>query len=299
MIAANVPMHLVVAARMGFLRASRETGALWQNVAMQVDLDGASADLVDLGAAPMPKENKTGTTVQDFIERTLTVQPKSWDITAFISKNAVDDDRTGTLRTRVSQAGANFNKHINKIVFEALNVGEASTTYGAGYDGQPLFSDSHVDPGSDYATAQDNKFALTLSLDNYETVRVAQSMFRDDRGEVQGYIPDLLVVPPHLERTAAQIATNAMAAGTANNDINPYSGATRYIVAPWIDSTAWFTVVSNDPVKPLMLIMREQPALQSAWFDPDKPDGGHFYFKFYARYNVAYGDWRLVAQGNT
>ena len=299
MIAANVPQHLVADARVGFIRASRDPGALWQNIASTFTLDGASATMVELGSAPMPKRNTTGMTVQDFVDRSLTVEPVSWDITVFISADAVADDRTSTLDARVRQAGVNFNKHINKICFEALNVGEATTTYGAGYDGLALFSDAHIDPGADYQTGQDNKYALTLSLDNYETVRVAQTMFRDDRGEVMGIMPDLLVVPPHLERTAAQITSNAMAAGTGNNDINPYSGQTRYIVAPWIDSTAWYSVASSDPVKPVMLIMREQPHLQSAWFDPGKPDGGHYYFKYYARYNVAYGDWRLVVQGNT
>jgi hypothetical protein len=45
--------------------------------------------------------------------------------------------------------------------------------------------------------------------------------------------------------------------------------------------------------------MKEQPYLQEQWFDPDQKDGGHHYFKFYARYEVFYGDWRLAYQGNT
>jgi len=56
---------------------------------------------------------------------------------------------------------------------------------------------------------------------------------------------------------------------------------------------------TGETAKPILVSMREQPNLQSAWFDPMGGDGGMYYFKFYGRYNVHYGDWRLAALGNT
>jgi len=298
MISGNVPGHLVAGARAGFLQAVREIQPMWQRIAMVHNMDGKTTDLVDLGAAPMPVDSKTGVTVQDFIEKRLTVEPRDWNITVWLSHNALKDDRIGDLERRVRGAGANFNKHINKLVFQALNAGDTST-YGLCYDGQNFFSSSHVDKGAAYQTAQSNVNALPLTLDNFETVYIAASTRLDDQGEYTGFIPNLLVVPPALKRTAAQIADNPEAYDTANRERNPWAGEVEYIVAPWLDSTAWVLVAANENVKPIILVMREQPNLQATWFDPEAPDGGRYYFKFYARYYVAYGDWRLATMGNT
>lgn len=298
MISGNVPGHLNAAARTGFLSAMKTRVYDWQRVAMQHNMTAASDELVDLGAAPMPTISKQGVTVQDFIERKKTVTPQNWDITVFISYNAVKDDQTGQLENKVRSAGDNFQKHINSRVFTVLNGGD-TTTYGQAYDGQDFFDSDHVDKGAAYQTAQDNEDVLPLSLDNFETVYVKAQNTRDDQGEFFQYNYNLLVVPPALERTAAQITGNVQAYDTANREINPYSGKLGYIVSPYLDSAAWYLIASGEQVKPLIVAMKEQPTLQSSWFDPNTPDGGRYYFKFYARYEVHYGLWQLAYQGNT
>lgn len=298
MITGNVPGHLNVAARTGFLSAVKTRSYDWQRVAMLHNMTASSDEFVDLGAAPMPTISKQGTTLQDFIERRKTVTPQNWDITVFISYNAVKDDQTGMLENKVRSAGDNFQKHINSRVFTVLNGGD-TTTYGLAYDGQEFFDSDHADPGAAYSTAQDNEDVLALSLDNFETVYVKAQNTRDDQGEFFQYGYNLLVVPPALERTAAQITGNAQAFDTANNETNPYNGKLGYIVSPYLDSTAWHLIAANEQVKPLILAMKEQPSLQASWFDPNTPDGGRYYFKFFARYEVHYGLWQLAYQGNT
>ena len=298
MISGQVPMHLVAGAKAGFLQAVKDETPLWQQVAMVHNMDGKTTDLVDLGASPMPTESGSGMTMQSFIEKSKTVRPKDWDITVYLSHNAMKDDRIGDLERRVRSAGQNFNKHINSRAFTILNAGDG-TTYGTCYDGLSLFNNSHVDAGADYQTAQDNLNALTLSLDNFDTVWQALSTVRDDRGEYLAQIPNLLVVPPALKRTAAQICDNREDYGVVNRAINPWVNEMSYIVAPWLDSTAWVLVANNSEIKPLITVMREQPNLQSAWFDPDKPEGGWYMFKFYARYDVVYGAWQNAHLGNT
>lgn len=298
MISGNVPQHLVVAARTGFLTAMRARQYPWQQVAMTLNMGAKQVDLVDLGAAPMPKDSKSGVTVQDMIEKTKQVGVTDWDITVWISQNAINDDQTGTLERRVRGAGDNFQKHINKRVFDVLNGGDG-TTYGLCYDGQEFFDSDHVDPGADYQTNQDNEYALALSLDNFETVWVAAQATLDDQGEYTEYIYDLLVCHPSNKRVAAQITENKEAYDTANREMNPFTGEMRYVTVPYLDTTAWHLIASGESVKPLIVAMREQPHLQSAWFDPTAPDGGRHYFKFFARYEVHYGDWRLAYQGNT
>lgn len=297
MIGGNVPKHLVVGARTGFLTAMGATPMPYQRVAMTLNMDAKAVDLVDLGAAPMPTKD-LGQQVQDYIERTVEVKPEDWSITVFISKNAIDDDQTGTLERKVRGAGVNFERHINKRVFEALNGGDGST-YGACYDGSDFFDNDHADAGADYQTNQDNEYALTLTQDNFETVYVAAQKFLDDRGEYVNYSFDLLTVPPDLERVAAQITGNPMAYDTANWEENPYSGRFSYVVSPELDTTAWHLIASNESIKPILVAMRKPPQLLDAWYDPNQPEGGYYYFKFHGRYEMYYTDWRLACQGNT
>ena len=299
MISGNIPQHLLVAAKTGFLTTAAPAVPTYAPIAQTVMMDAKSIDLVDLGASPMPLESKGRTAKQDFIEKTLQVKPKDWEITVRISHNAVKDDQTGTLESKCRMAGDNFQLHISNLAFQALNDGDATTNFSAGYDGLAMFSNSHVDKGAQYTTLQDNLNGLALSLDNFETVRVAANNFRQDQGEFTHYNYDLLVVPPALERIAAQITNNPFAYDTANRENNPYAGQVKFLVHPKLDSTAAILVASSAAIKPILVVMREAPNLQSAWFDPEAGDGGMYNFKFYARYNHYYGDWRLAAMINT
>lgn len=298
MISGNVPNHLVAGARSGFLRAVRERPFQRQSIAMEIPMDGKTIDLVDLGSAPMPKNSPTGATIQDMIERHLEMTPKDWDITVWISHNAVEDDRIGNLWTRVQQAGQNFQKHMDKLAFQALNAGDGST-YGLCYDGQYFFDTDHVDAGALYDTDQSNVGSATLSFETFNTAMTSAMQFVDDMGEYNEFVYNLLVTSPALANQAAQLTRNPNEYDSADRNINPWAGQLTGIINPNMDSTAWVLVASSEIVKPIIIGMREQPSLQHAWFDPTAPDGGRYYFKFFARYTVGYGDWRLAYMGNS
>ena len=298
MIGQNVPKHLVSGARTGFLTALGRHEMPWKRVAMVYNMGDASHNLVDLGASPMPVEDKAGNINQDFIEKQMTVQSTPWEISTWISRYAIDDDQTGQLKTKVAGAGGNFDRHLNNRVFTVLNGGDGQT-YGACYDTQDFFDSDHADVGADYTTAQDNENALALSIDNFETVLNSARLFMDDRGQYADYQYDTLVCHPSLERIAANIVGNEWSYDTANREVNPYSGKFKYITSAQLDTTAWYLIASGMPIKPLIVAMRMSPKLLASWYDPTQPDGGRYYFKFGGRYRVFYGDWRLAAQGNT
>jgi len=297
-IAANVPNHLVIGARTGFLAAIPEVVQPYQQIAQVFPMNAKTVTLTDIGAAPLPLPSTGKNKVQNFIEKALQITAKDWEIVVGISHNAIQDDQTGDLNRKVRGAGEGFQTWINSESFQALNDGD-TVNYGKCYDDLYFYSNSHVDKGADYQTVQDNLNALALSLDNFTTVKVAANKFKNDRGKPTRYNYNLLVVSPELEYTAGQICLNTEAYDTANREKNPYAGVTRYLVAPEFDSTAWALVASGQSIKPIIIGEREAPNLISAWFDPDGPEGGVYYFKFYARYVFAYSDWRLVNLGNS
>lgn len=292
MISGNVPSHLLVAARTGFLTTAQPEVPLYAPIAKEIPMDAKSIDLVDLGGAPMPLQNRGRFQAQDFIEKKLTVTPLDWDITVFISHNAVKDDQTGELDRKVRAAGDNFQRHIAQQAFQALNDGDG-TNFGLCYDGQNFYSNSHVDKGAYYTTVQDNLDSSTLSLANLPAIVSKAMLTRDDQGNFTQYNYDLLVVDPSNHVVANQI-TAIKGGSDDTTKANPYAGNMKYIVAPQMDTGAVILVASNESTKPILIAMREAPNLQSAWFDPVAPDGGRYYFKFYARYNHFYGDWRLA-----
>jgi phage major head subunit gpT-like protein len=293
----NVPQHLVVGARTGFLTALKTTPMAWQRIANQINMGAKALDLVDLGAAPMPTED-AARQVQDFVEKSMTIKPRDWSLTVSISYNAVQDDQTGTLERRVRGAGQNFQRHLNQRVFKRLNDGDVAGNIC--YDGLTFFNASHVDKGAHYNTVQTNLGgALALTLDNFETVYVAAQNFRDDQGETTDFVYDTLIVPPAYERIAAQITGNAQSYDTANRENNPYSGRITSLPNNQLDSTAWILTASGESVKPMIVAMRQDPILQDYWFDPLAGDGGKYYFKFYARYEIHYGDWRTAILGHS
>jgi phage major head subunit gpT-like protein len=299
MISGDVPTFLLAAARTGFLTTADPKVPAYTEIASTFNMDGKTGNIVDLGAAPMPQRSVGGPRFGDFIEKALkNVEPLDWEIPVGISYNAVKDDRTGTLEQKARSAGENFQLHLAQLCFKALNDGEATTNFGAGYDGLSFFNDSHVDKGANYTTAQDNKLATVLSLANFTAARGAAMKFRNDQGMFPEYNYNLLVVPPELETLAWQITTVRGGSDDSTKG-NPFAGNTKYMVTTQFDATAWVLVAGGLSIKPIIVVLREAPNLQSAWFDPKAPDGGMFYFKFYARYNHVYGDWRTAILGNT
>lgn len=301
MIAGNVPKHLVSTARTGFLLAVEEADREfpWRRVAMVHNMSEASEDQVDLGATPMPKNSSGGVTIQDHIEITQTVEPTDWDVTVWISENAIQDDQTGMLEQRVRGAGRRFNQHINKRVFVVLNGGD-SAKYGPAYDGQHFFDNDHVDDGAEYQTNQDNEGTTNLSFSAFNSAWTNAMQFRDDQGEFTEFNYDQLIVHPTNKQLANEITQSTERPDTADRTINSFAGELRQpIVTPHLDTNAAILTASSEPIKPLILAMRRDPELQHAWFDPTAPDGGRHYFKFYARYAVHYGNWRLAYQIQT
>lgn len=286
-----------------------------------VPSDGAFELYVDQGAVPFPAQvggqsgsstdARTGAPVVGGVheggpivvlggnQRSQIVYNNDWDIPIGIYHNAIEDNNVGSLEDWARSCAWRFEQHKDFLAFDALNQG-ATNTYGKAYDDVVFISASHFDKNAEYQTVQSNSNALALSLDNFETVKVAGSKIKDDRGQPLGLDHRLLIHAADLERTAAQITDNREDYGTTNRAMNPYSGSTRRLAAPggYLDTTAWFMVDDSDPTqKPVKLQIRKVPDL--VFWDDHSQGMGIRYYKWLARYAISYSDWRRLLQGNT
>ena len=317
----DIAAHLERNVRTGFLLGRKDYTPLRSAFMGVRPSDGAFEDYADMGTTPWPRQNagKQGATgthgetgavkvgqagaggpiqVIGAPEQAMRVYNVNWEIAIGIEHNAIDDDQAGDLEGWARSARVNFERHMDFIAFDMLNAG-AATTYGNGYDDLTFFNDTHIDPGAEFQTGQDNNFALALSLNNFETVKVAAAKFLDDRGQPLGLTHNILIVPADLERVAFNITANLQDQDTANRALNPYSSSMSMIVAPgaWLDSTAWFLIDPTLSQKPLYMQERQAPELVVV--DDETQGSGVRYYIFRARYNGFYGDWRLAAMGNT
>ena len=317
----DIAAQLEASARVGFLDGGKQYTPLRGPFVEETTSDGAFETYADMGSVPWPQQNggqvgpqgtdgrtgaqvtgglldPQGITVLGGNERALNLYNQDWDIPIGIQHNAINDNRVGSLERWARMAGMRYQKHMDYLCFTALNTGASSTSdFGLAYNGLSFFNDSHVDPGAEYQTTQDNSYALTLSNTNFNTVYIAGTKLLDDRGVVIGANHNLLIHPPDLRDEAAQIVDNPEKGSTGNRDVNVNYGEISRLQAPggWLDTTAWFVVDPMLGAKPVILQIRQQPEL-IRW-DDDMNDIR--YFKFKARYVVGYGDWRSCLMGNT
>lgn len=295
-IGGNLPKHLEVAARTAVLGAQARDDMPYRLVADEVDLTAKSTTFVDLGGMPIPSQNPK--VVESMIEKGKTVTPVDFYLTVSLSQNAIDDDQTGGLERRFSNVLPAFQRHINDLVFTYLNAGDG-TTYGTSLTGLSLFNDAQIYPNAKNQTAQDNKYASALSIDNFTTAWVAARQFKDDQSNYYNFDYKLLVCSPTLIREAANITANQSAYDTANREENPFARmGMSYLTVPQFDTTAW-VLVSDAPMKPMFVAIRKRPELLSQDFEPDAGEGGMWYWRYHGRYTVDYGDPLLAIMGNT
>ncbi len=291
----DIANRLTYGVRAGFLSGQEEYVPSYPAVAMETESDGKDEVYADLLAVPMPRVFVDEVTPRGFGEVALTITNTKFELTIKIDHDAINDDRVGDVDTTAREAGQRFPQHKDKLVFQALNGGDG-TTYGKCYDGLSFFHASHADGKGSYNTAQSNKGDLgALTNQNFNTAWVNANNFLDSEGEVTPYTYDLLLVSPALNDAASQICDNVEKADTANRAKNPYSGKVRYMVSKYFDTTAWVLIASGEVRKPIILQIRQQPEF-TTW-DDELIEAR--YYKWVARYNVGYSNWRLAYMGNS
>lgn len=152
-----------------------------------------------------------------------------------------------------------------------------------------LGSTAHPQSAADTGATQTNEGTLALSKDNVGTTRVAMMNFTDDRGDILNVMPDLLLVPPELEDTAATITRSLLDPSSANNAVNPQAGRFQTMVWHYLDDTnAWFMIDSARMKRDLL------------WYDriplefgrEEDFDTFEAKFRTYMRYSRRWRDWR-------
>ncbi len=161
----------------------------------------------------------------------------------------------------------------------------------AGADSVGLMSTAHPYSPENTGTTQSNEGTLSLSKPNLSTTRQLHMALTDDKGELMGVTPDILLVPPELEDTAIELTNSLLDPSSANNSVNPNSN--RWTVLVWhylTDANAWFTIDSSLMADSLDWFNRVPLSIVPK--DEDKTIG--MTWIGYMRYSFGWSDYRWI-----
>ena len=172
-------------------------------------------------------------------------------------------------------------------------------------DGLPLFSDSHK-----YFTdkmkkeKQSNFFYGDLSSSSgklEEALGILANKvrnFKDENGEVMGYIADVVIVPcnqPKLEAMVKKVVGSERTVGSNNNDINTQYGNWTVVVLPeWETTDERIMVMSKEANENLygnMFYNRIPLDIRSNIDDHTR----NYYWNGYCRFGIGFNTWKHIA----
>ena len=205
-----------------------------------------------------------------------------------VSEVLWEDDQYNVIKRKAAQLGRSARRTQETSAASVFNRAFNSSYLGG--DGDELCAVTH--PRSDAGTTQSNASAtgITLTDTNLETGRLASRQQLDDRGLIIQVMPDLIVTPVDLEKTAEILIGSSLRPGTADNDLNFYQR--KFQVVPWEyitqNNTLWFLIDKSQHKINWFWRVRNQFKNDNAF------DTGALLFKSRMRYSVGWSDWRGV-----
>ena len=203
-----------------------------------------------------------------------------------VSEELVEDDRYNVIRKKPAALARSARRTAEFLGAQVFNNAFSS---GTGGDAKYLCSREH--PRADGGTAQANASGsgITLTEVNLNTGLLAMRGQLDDKGMKIGVKSSILLVPPALHKTAVEITRSSKRSGTADNDMNFYSGMFKIVDWDWLSSsTAWFLLDSD--VHQLEWFWRIRPEFKQ----DNSFDTGMALFKTRMRSSRGWSDWRGV-----
>jgi phage major head subunit gpT-like protein len=283
------------------------TSTWWQDVAT---LHPASSELEKIawqGRIPAFREWIGPRTVHGVAAEGYQVLIPPRELTVGIDKFKLDDDTYGVYSTTAAQFGMQAKKLPDYLMVTALKSG-GDSALGLCPDGLSFWNNAHpVDVYSTRYSTYDNDFDLTLTPDNYQTVRQSMAVRLGQDGKPLNVHATELWVPPALEATGKQIleadliANNTFQGATqAGGYSNIWKGTAKLRVVPelatgsddldGVGDKTWYMFDTSKVVKPLLYVLREAAVItyRTAPTDPVVFDTHQYLYGGVERSNYGY-----------
>ena len=175
-----------------------------------------------------------------------------------IERELYDDNMYGEIKSRILTLADSV--YFTRQKHGAGVFNNAFSNSVLGVDEKPLCSTAHPKmPGSSNTFSNAGTYELTA--ENVENVRTAMMAWTDDKGNEILALPDTLIVPTALRKTAIIIAETKEEPFQSDYGVNIWRGNLKVVENPFLtDTNAWFMTSSGRQKRDLL------------WFDRRKPD---------------------------
>lgn len=242
----------------------------------------------------------------NLVAHAYTLINKDWEDSFAVPRNKVDDDTYGIFGPRFQALGEAAKLWPDDMLLTALEAGDGALCY----DGQYFFDTDH--PVNLYDAAMGTQANLltgsALTQTTYYAAKAAMQKLKSESGERMGIIPDVLIVPPALEKTAKEIikadtiaqvfGSNTAAAAPSNVS----KGDVDLMVWERLTSdTTWYLACTKKPIKPFVFQQRKAPEFIDKGSDPrdeDRFNRKQYVYGADSRGNLGYSLWFLAMQCN-
>lgn len=179
-----------------------------------------------------------------------------------VTKLLHDDDQYGIIRGAPAELARAMKRCVEFYSAGLFNNCTSTTTPYGTADGLGLLSTAHLQlDGNTYGNKPSTD--IDLSVAALEAAYTSMMLIEDDASNVTPYVPKMLVCHPSDRWTAEKILGSTQDPDSANNTINPLSGALELVVWPYLtDTNAWFVLSAKSDRKfGPMIQWREKPNL--------------------------------------
>lgn len=266
------------------------TQSNYQKVATTVPSTTGEQDYKWLGQMPQMKEWIGEREIQSLAAYDYSIKNKPFEMTIGVPRDDIEDDKYGVYAPLFSNMGEAAALHPDTLIFGSMMNGFTEKCY----DGKTFFATDHKVGDTTYS----NKGAEELTAESYETARTAIMCIRGDKGKSLKLVPDLLVVPPSLEKAARLILEAEYINGTSN----VLKGTAEILVEPTLSEHPdyWFLLCTKRFLKPFIYQERTKIKFTSLTKETDENVfmNNEFLYGANGRSNSGYGFWQM-AYGST
>jgi len=222
-----------------------------------------------------------------------TIASVKYESSMVVDRVDVESDSLGLYGPKVGSMVEGYFRKRRSLMADLFTNG--ATAGNTSYDGVTFFNASHPSDGN--GAVQSNLSTSTaLTGANFDVVRLAMETLVDHRGNPMDIQPDTLVISPALRATARNIFGMATDFGNSNAGDNPYFGAVKVIVEPYLSGTTWYLLDTSKALKPF--ILQDADDLELSTLNSAQDEfvimNDAFFYGTRSRFGMGYGLWQLA-----
>jgi phage major head subunit gpT-like protein len=268
----------------------------WERIAMRVQSATSIETYAWVADIPGFREWIGERQVNNLKGRAAKVENKKYENTISIPREKLEDDQYGIYSTYAEMTGVTARKLPDELIGGLIKAGKTTVIW----DGQYFFDTDHPVSMDDAASGVQSNLMTTkpLNATNYAEARAIMLSYKGEGGRSMNVTPNLIVVPPQLERAAKEIVAAEVIPGAAVAGTNVFKGTADVLVVPELASEpgVWYLLDTTKPVKPF--VWQERVAAElTAKFNPTDDNvffQDEFVFGGRIRGAAAYGLWFLA-----